>query len=68
MAYAYDVYVSDVLSGMQLNAHEIGLRICPRIKKEVQNEEEAPTSENKIIQYWFFLLYYELNRKPWEHI
>ena len=50
LAYAYDVYGGGMLSGMQLNAHEIGLRICPRIKKEVQ-KEEAPTSENKIIQY-----------------
>lgn len=46
LAYAYDVYGSDVLSGMQLNAHEIGLRIGLSSKNEEKSEVESDTKDN----------------------
>lgn len=47
LAYAYDVYGSDVLSGMQLNAHEIGLRIGLTSKNEAESEVEPDAEVQK---------------------
>jgi len=42
LAYAYDVYANGALAGMQLNAHEIGLRISLTSKKEGDTLKEIP--------------------------
>lgn len=36
LSYAYDVYRNDILSGMQLNAHEIGIRIGLMSKQQLE--------------------------------
>ena len=51
LSYAYDVYGSDVLSGMQLNAHEIGIRFGLNSTKQKEEVIQVDAEQSEIDLY-----------------